>query len=1456
MNRKKIEVLLRPLLENIPEKNDDVISLADGIANNHLYVSPTVPILDCEGIENFDWNINTGNTGNTFQMSLHAQVHLSMLVCAYNITGNTEYINLADGYFESWMAYISSDKVNGNTLVWNSHTTAMRLISLLYYFFCGKDEISDGAREILNRHISFLADEKNYIPNANQGIFMDRAVLCACILLGEHGEEKEIAITRLKKQCEFAYLPDGAHSENSPSYQYYVWTALQALYVFLSQTDSLDGMEFLHQCCEKSDDFLAWFIQPNGQFALVGDSDNDNLDASAYNIDEHGNLCKYFLSCGTEGIKPEQNYAFYENAGYFFARNFIDETIKDTWFMFKAGAVTNVHKHADDLSILLSSKGYPVFIDCGRYNYVYGDKIRSYVTGAPAHNTVVVDGKTYSICAQRVNRSKIIEKDFSGDCTYIRGRNDGYDGVSIDRAVYRKGDTLLLHDDIISDAEHNYSQHFHLSEHIEIISATDTEFIGRIADSGYVVRITQLEGGTFCDIQNGNEVGVHTGIASCKMGEIHGINTLIFTRDNTQNCRFVTEITIEKEDKPLKPLGFNPNTGRISGRIKAKLKKLDRELIPVKIRRDAPQWEIVDGNKIKFSLNCFSEEEYTVHWLFYRNGGVYSYKYTKNINEYILEPDSEGKYTLVYSIQTADGDRQTWVCDEIQYPVAEEKKYGFGIKKFPASLQKPDKNSAVEIAEQLLHGQLIVRNTLKAEPYCIWNIDWNITAAEAAEAYQMQLQNLRSVMYLTYAFELTQNRKYIDYAWRFVYSWNEYEKSDKSKQNTMCWHSHTMSARINHLIYLAIICEMHGLLDCRKTALIDEIFQKTAEHLCNEERYIRNHTYGIYQDCALLYISYFLQNEQSKKWISLAKKRLKLQFEHAFLPDMVHMENSPEYQLSVIGLFREIEKIFAYANDPEFNFYRKKLALAAKFLSYMIKPDGALAEIGNTNGRATDAYNANAYKGYRYLNCPEIDWAMSQGRAGKKPEGNTAVFPDGGYYAYRSSWKKEQMEDAVWFMFKSGYASAKNKHADDLHFMLNAHGSEIFIDRGKYGYQIGDFTTETLHSVFGHNTVTVDSETYPITAERGYKTGLLKREAQGEFNCAAGYNDSYEGVKIDREIFFKDNIFIVHDNIESDKEHLYTQQFHISEKLAIIAQAENELLAKIDDSPYIVRIRQLSACNCRIIGSQDGSSEFGYRSRVVSETVPCSSLLYSKKAKSTDFVTVITLEKNQLDYVDAKQTDNDTLMIGDSEIKLTHRARISMSDFSVNFKGKNLIVESKASLPDSTEIKISCLDKKWRNVLLEQEIVTPAPMQVYIPFYSDSVVVMQVKTPDGYRIKGVICSFRFNQESKLFEIVDGTDNCQEVKISNVAIKFTSDDCAQISATVDYFWDYSIDWYFYKDGQRVKWQSTPNNSAINYQFTSAGNYYVMLYVATPDGDRLQYVVGNIKITPEQLEEQTE
>ena len=71
----------------------------------------------------------------------------------------------------------------------------------------------------------------------------------------------------------------------------------------------------------------------------------------------------------------------------------------------ESGYLSSTHKHADDLSFVLYTKGHDIFIDPGMFNYMTGNEVHDYLISALAHNTVTVDELTYSVSMS--NSSKV-----------------------------------------------------------------------------------------------------------------------------------------------------------------------------------------------------------------------------------------------------------------------------------------------------------------------------------------------------------------------------------------------------------------------------------------------------------------------------------------------------------------------------------------------------------------------------------------------------------------------------------------------------------------------------------------------------------------------------------------------------------------------------------------------------------------------------------------------------------------------------------------------------------------------------------------------------------------------------------------------------------------------------------------------------------------------------------------
>ena len=135
----------------------------------------------------------------------------------------------------------------------------------------------------------------------------------------------------------------------------------------------------------------------------------------------------------------------------------------------------------------------------------------------------------------------------------VTGYNNMYDGVSIARTVYSANDVTVIVDDIVSDDEHKYTQAFHLSDDMKVVSKSKDEILLAIADTGFYVRIRQIDEYETEElfVINGQNTlpdsKITGGYASYGQNEFNTITTLHFVKSG-ENARFVTAITIEDDE--------------------------------------------------------------------------------------------------------------------------------------------------------------------------------------------------------------------------------------------------------------------------------------------------------------------------------------------------------------------------------------------------------------------------------------------------------------------------------------------------------------------------------------------------------------------------------------------------------------------------------------------------------------------------------------------------------------------------------------------------------------------------------------------------------------------------------------------------------------------------------------------------------------------------------------------
>lgn len=546
---------------------DEIIGLwADEILNGKLYVHRDFkdPLYVGNSI---NWDIVYKDSPGSYQLYLQSLGTITILTKAYLLKKETKYLEKANEILLSWIEYEKSDQSKDNALVWHDHGSALRANSIMYFALVAEqagiiDEITAiFIKGLVKEHAEFLSTDSNYTMNHNHGIFQDQSLFyCAYFLNDDKSDEYlQIARKRLIKQITFAFNDEKVHVENSSAYHIELLYMLDVIAKFLENMEDYFSY-FVKDNIKESADFCAYLNRPTGNLINTGDSsvDNSNIKIDVNTENLGSDLYTYSATQGKKGKKPEYNSIIYPKSGYYFFKqdaDSCDSFIDVTWKMFKSGYSSKTHKHADDLSFALYSKGYDIFIDTGYYNYNPGNVFCDYFKSSAAHNTVIVDGLSYSVENENSYKVGIYDYEMTNDYDHITGYNEMYNGVSIDRHFYSVGDITVIYDNIKSRTEHVYSQIFHLAENIEILNYCDDEVLLGIGDSGYRTRIIQcvkgcelsiIEGREKCEFDN-EIISVEGGYASYGQNQITAIKSLHFSAKDVSRD-FVTIITIEDKN--------------------------------------------------------------------------------------------------------------------------------------------------------------------------------------------------------------------------------------------------------------------------------------------------------------------------------------------------------------------------------------------------------------------------------------------------------------------------------------------------------------------------------------------------------------------------------------------------------------------------------------------------------------------------------------------------------------------------------------------------------------------------------------------------------------------------------------------------------------------------------------------------------------------------------------------
>lgn len=522
------------------QPNSKSISIGNKLVNNELYVGRFWPAYKFNAP--LTWKEDPYHD-RTWSFYLHSLDMVGYLMNAYEIDPKQAYLEKAKWYIESWMTANPSPKKQASLSAWDDHSTANRVINIIYFWKYYKNSniydpiFGDSLKTMLELHGNFLADNKNYKAESNQGIFQDRSLIVLALLFPEMENSKNWynkAISRLMVHVHNDVTQSGVHKEHSPSYLLVTIDLFKSINDFIKQF----GMEKaeLNNTIKKMEDYVAYLIQPDGTLPILGDSVRDKINSSKLDTVTSDKL-KYVVSKGKQGIKPI-NDAFYPDGGIAIFRKMWNEETP-FYFLFTSAYHSNVHKHADDLSFLLTYGNTDFFVDSGRYNYNETDSYRKYFRSTMAHNTITVDNKSYPLTKKQVNKSRIDHFKTASTYSYVIGSHNLYEGVSIQRtAIYLKNiNSILIHDVIVSKGTHTYSEVFNIGKNVQVKSTDQKTFFLNSKMKDQLIEFKHLTKANTVKQYNGLKEPI-AGWQSLKVNEKLPITQLQFTTSKMQDMEY------------------------------------------------------------------------------------------------------------------------------------------------------------------------------------------------------------------------------------------------------------------------------------------------------------------------------------------------------------------------------------------------------------------------------------------------------------------------------------------------------------------------------------------------------------------------------------------------------------------------------------------------------------------------------------------------------------------------------------------------------------------------------------------------------------------------------------------------------------------------------------------------------------------------------------------------------
>jgi len=325
-------------------------------------------------------------------LALHSLRMVTILLSAFDATGNRCYLTGAAALYEDWAEHCAIDSFRSQH-AWGDHAVPVRLCSIvaLGTRLCaepGYEELLAAILTDVHRHCEILREWGFFSSWSNHGVFQIHALLGAsvvCDVLAASQDWQETALHRTSQWLDGKILQDGALNEGTTSYHFAVLRLMMEIRALGRHAGRWDSE--LDRTLRRMVVFGQYLTKPDGNTLAFGDcgvhSEPRGLDSLRAALAEPGQERAEF----DQG--PPSSIGIFPDSGYFFFVSDPPGSDSDVYIAFDFGVSTRAtHFQDDTMNFELMLLGHTIVQDSGVSSRANAAMVR-YLKSARAHSTIL-----------------------------------------------------------------------------------------------------------------------------------------------------------------------------------------------------------------------------------------------------------------------------------------------------------------------------------------------------------------------------------------------------------------------------------------------------------------------------------------------------------------------------------------------------------------------------------------------------------------------------------------------------------------------------------------------------------------------------------------------------------------------------------------------------------------------------------------------------------------------------------------------------------------------------------------------------------------------------------------------------------------------------------------------------------------------------------------------------------